>query len=50
MVLHLSLHMNAFGGRSAHLAYHMRKSGRKTATDMLLDTRMRFFADYYRWV
>ena len=31
-LFHLRLRFITFGGRSAHLAYHMHKSGRKTST------------------
>ena len=36
-VCHLWLHFITFGGHSAHLAYHVHKSGRKTSIIIIID-------------
>jgi len=35
-VFHLWLHFITFGGRSAHLAYHVHKGGRKTSIIIII--------------
>ena len=43
-VFHLSLRLITFGGRSAHLAYLVQKSGRKTTTFIHRHTHTHIFA------